>query len=298
MDRKKVLMIFGAAWVSAALLTWFLYATTRAPRVEKTIAVQAAARDMPAGTRLAKSDLKTVRFPEKDVPRMALLDEKQLLDRPLLFPVNANEPLTAAKVASVGGAEGVSSTIEVGKRAISVAITDTTGVSGLIQPRSHVDVLFTRTGAMTEAVTTTILEDVVVLAMGRTTEAPNASTPTAPVAAGTTAARALTATLLVTPEQTRVVELAKNQGRISLSLRNPLDRDTTGPGSTTAEALYAGALKGKGFSFGAARQVAPPPPPKPEPPKPVVIERPPPPKPKKVIDVFRGDKHVQETFNE
>jgi len=297
MDRKKILMIFAGAWVSAALLTWFLYATTRAPRVEKTIAVQAAARDMPAGTRLSKADLKTVRFPERDVPKMALFDEKQLLDRPLLFPVSANEALTASKVASLGGAEGVSSTIEVGKRAISVAITDTTGVSGLIQPRSHVDVLFTRTGSMSEAVTTTILEDVVVLAMGRTTEAPSASSPTA-VNTGTTAARALTATLLVTPEQTRTVELAKNQGRISLALRNPLDHDAAGVGSTTAEALYAGALKGRGFSFGPARQVAPPPPPRPEPPKPIVIEKPPPPAPKRVIDVFRGDKHVQETFNE
>jgi pilus assembly protein CpaB len=265
--------------------------------VEKTIAVQAAARDMPAGTRLVKGDLKTVRFPERDVPKMALLDEKQLLDRPLLFPVSANEPLTASKVASLGGAEGVSSTIEVGKRAISVPITDTTGVSGLIQPRAHVDVLFTRAGSMTEAVTTTILEDIVVLAMGRTTEAPSAAnTPSAAaVNAGTAAARALTATLLVTPEQTRTVELAKNQGRISLSLRNPLDHNAAGTGSTTAEALYAGAFKGKGF--GAARP-APPPPPRPEPPKPIVIERPPPPRPKNVIDVFRGDKHVQETFNE
>src|SRR5205823_14600707 len=119
MDRKKVLMIFTAAWVSAALLTWFLYATTRAPRVQETVAVQAAARDMPAGTRLLKADLKTVRILAKDVPKFAILDEKQLLERPTLYPVSVNEPLTAAKVASLGGAEGVPSLIDVGKRAIS-----------------------------------------------------------------------------------------------------------------------------------------------------------------------------------
>src|SRR5712692_4659140 len=114
MDRKRVLMIFALAWVSAALLTLFLYRTTQAPRVEKTVAVEAAARDMPAGKRLVKGDLKTVRVLEKDVPKLAVLDEKQLLDRPLLYPVSANEPLTAAKVSSLTGAEGVSSTIEPG----------------------------------------------------------------------------------------------------------------------------------------------------------------------------------------
>ena len=65
MDRQKMVMIFAAAWVSAALLTWFLYATTKAPRSEKMVAITAAARDMPAGTRLRQADLKSVRVPEK-----------------------------------------------------------------------------------------------------------------------------------------------------------------------------------------------------------------------------------------
>ncbi len=81
MDRQKVLLIFGAAWFSAALLTWFLYASTKAPRVEKTVAIQAAARDMPAGTLLRKEDLKAVRVGEKDVPKAAILDAK-LGDQP------------------------------------------------------------------------------------------------------------------------------------------------------------------------------------------------------------------------
>ena len=84
--------------------------------------------------------------------------------------MGANEAIISKKVASAAGAEGLPAMIEIGKRAISVPITDASGVAGLIQPRAHVDVLFTKPGSMTEAVTTTILEDVVVLAMGRTTE--------------------------------------------------------------------------------------------------------------------------------
>lgn len=293
MDRKKILIIFVGAWVSAAALTWFLYSSTRAPKQEKTVSIVAAARDMPAGTRLQKGDLKKVRVLEADAPKNAVGDEKQLVDRPLLFPVAANEPITPVKVAGTSGVEGVPATIDIGKRAIAVSITDATGVAGLIQPRAHVDVLFTRTGSMADAVTSTILEDIVVLAIGRITETTNSTTPAA--AANTTTTTATRAvTLLVTPEQTRVLELAKNQGRISLALRNPLDTTTAPPGSTTAGALYANAPAPKAT----ARRTAPdpPPPPKVEPPKPVIVEHKEEPKPKKLIDVYRGDKHVQESF--
>jgi pilus assembly protein CpaB len=284
-----MVIIFAAAWISAALLTWFLYATTKAPHAEKMVAITAAARDMPAGTRLQKPDLKTVRVPEKDVPKAAILDQKLAIDRPLLFPVGANEALSSNKVASAAGPEGLPALIEIGKRAVSVPITDSSGVAGMIQPRAHVDVLFTKPGSNAEAVTTTILEDVVVLAMGRTTEVANSSS----VTAISTAPRSTTqaATLLVSPEQARKLELAKNQGKISLALRNPLDHSSAKDQSaTTSEQLYAG--------FHPKREtpnlrddrlwnqlVA----------KPVEKKEPPPP-PRHVIDVYRGDKHVQEIF--
>jgi len=288
MDRKRILLIFIGAWVSAALLTWLLYASTKAPRVEKMVAIEAAAHDMAAGTRLRKGDLKTVRVPEKDVPKFAILDEKFALDRPLLFPVSANEPITSSKIAGTTGLEGVAATIEVGKRAIAVPITDTSGVAGLIQPRAHVDVLFTRTGTLAEAVTSTILEDVVVLAIGRNTEGTNSSTTAA--AAATAAAQAAarpaqSATLLVTPAQARKLELAKNEGRISLALRNPLDHSpVSDSGATTAQELYPG-FETKAKDVRSQPRVAQ-----------HIAEKKEPPKPSKVVEVFRGDKHAQESF--
>ena len=177
------------------------------------------------------------------MPKAAILDEKMAIDRPLLFPVGANEAIISNKVASAAGAEGLPALIEVGKRAVSVPITDSSGVAGMIQPRAHVDVLFTKPGSMSEAVTTTILEDIVVLAMGRVTEVSNTSAAAATTAITTTAARPTTqaATLLVTPEQARKLELAKNQGKISLALRNPLDHSSAKDQSaTTSDQLYAG----------------------------------------------------------
>ena len=36
MDRQKKFLLFGAAWVSALLLTWFYYANAVAPKQQKT----------------------------------------------------------------------------------------------------------------------------------------------------------------------------------------------------------------------------------------------------------------------
>lgn len=299
MDRQKLFLIFGASIVCAALLSWFVLSQAR-PKAEALRKVLAAAHDMPAGTRLKKSDLRFVSVPERDVPRTALFDEKTALDRVLLFPVNQNEPVSTTKLTVSGGAEGLAATIEQGKRAVSVQITDATSAGGLIQPRSHVDVLFTRPGAMNEAVTTTVVEDVIVLSVGKLTEAGQTIDPKAARPSSTAA------TLMVTPEQARKLELARNQGKISLALRNPLDKSTDPDnGAITAEALdpmFADSAMARRRAASRLPNVRdrtvwdqltaggdPPKPPKRE-------EKKEPPKPRWVVDVYRGEKHVQEIF--
>lgn len=284
MDRQKLLLIFGAAWVSAALLTWILYQATTAPKSEKTVACTVATKDMPAGTKLKKSDVKVVRLPEKALPKTAVLEEDRAVGSVLLFPVSANEPFTAAKLTSTNRIEGLASTIEPGMRAISVPITDSSSAAGLIQPRSHVDVLFTRPGTMSEAVTSTILENVIVMSIGRVTEVvqnqnldPRATRP-----------QTQAATLLVTPEQARKLELAKNEGKISLSLRNPLDgSESVDHKPTYAESLNVGPLERKKPTLANVRD--------PNVWAKLVGEKKEAPK-RTVVDVFRGEKHVQEVF--
>jgi len=319
-------MIFGAAFLAAVLLTFFLYHATVAPKTDKMADVVAVSRDLQAGVRLSKADIKKIKIPEKDLPKLALGDDKMALDRVLLYPVNANEPLTSNKLSSLSGIDGLASTIENGKRALSVQINDASGVAGLIQPRAHVDVLFTRSGSMTEAVTTTILEDVVVLSIGRLTEvqslsstdskSSSSSSSSSLSTSSSTANRA--ATLLVSPEQSRKLELAKNQGKISLALRNPLDKSVSEGDNSTVSGedldplLYARLARARG---GKVRGLGPLPnmkdnaawskligdddAPKPKPPVVVVPPaKPAPPPPRAIVDVFRGDKHTVETFHD
>src|SRR3989441_4816236 len=308
MDRQRILMIFLVAWVSAALLTYIFISKTRGPRTEATKKILAVSRDLPLGARIRKTDLRVVEIRERDLPKGALLQDKDAVDRALLVPVSANEPLTNFKLTSSTGADGIPATIEAGMRAISVQINDTSGVAGLIQPNSRVDVLFTRPGSMAEAVTSVILQNIKVLAIGRLVQMGQTLDPKAP--------KMPVATLLMSPEDAQKLELAKNEGKISLTLRNPLDQ-TSNPDLAPVNsdvldpmisARLARARRGRTTNVrgkvpnlddprvwqeltgekkiktdeeleAAARN-----------------KKKEPEKPRLVVDVFRGDKHVQETF--
>ena len=329
MDRQKLLMIFGGAFASAALLTWFLYSQTVAPKKDKMVTVLAATADLPAGTRVQKVHLKKISIPQSTAPRAIIAEENLALDRALLYPIAQNEPVLSTRLSTVTGADGVASLIEPGKRAVSVSVADAASAGGLIQPRAHVDVLFTRTGSMAEAVTSTVLEDVIVLSIGRNVEAGGAVNAPASGSANQAATQSTgnrSVTLLVTPEQARVVELAKNQGKISLSLRNPKDSvkseevqsatsESIDPGlmlrTAKARAMATGRMPTRAMmnipnlqddkAWAALVGEDPaqrPPVPAAAPPARTVVEKKEPPKPRAVVDVFRGDKHVQEVFQD
>jgi pilus assembly protein CpaB len=289
MDRQKKVLIFVGAWLSAGLLTWFLYAKTVTPQQEKQAAVLVATHDMPVGTLLRQTDLKKVNYPERSIPKGVLSDPKDAVNRVLLVPMTASEPVISTKLSAATTVEGMASTIDPGMRAVSVQITDATGVAGMVQPNSHVDVLFTRPGTMAEAVTSTILEDIKVLSTGK--QLPTGTTP------DPRAPRSPVVTLVMSPADAQKLELAKNQGKISLSLRNPLDAGkSTTPGPMTTDVLDPNQtqriLAARKLRSGKSLDEIPKvfqdlktPPKKSEPEKPRVI-----------VDVYRGDKHVQESF--
>jgi Flp pilus assembly protein CpaB len=167
---------------------------------------------------------------------------------------------------------------------------------------------------MTEALSKVILEDITVLSVGRNTEISTTDPKAAAAAAAApsvnaTAQRAVT--LLVTPEESAKLELAKNNGKIGLVLRNPLDSSKINQEQPIyADALdpYLGARKERMAKLSQnpnlpnmARTVnddktwntltgqkdsKKPSPKDTDPSKP----------PQKIVDVFRGEKHVQEVF--
>ncbi len=97
-------------------------------------------------------------------------------------------------------------------RAVSVRVNEVIGVAGFVVPGTRVDVLLT--GNPTNAAdqrTTTVLENVAVIATGQKLERNTAGEPQlTPVI-----------TLLVSPDDAQKLTLATTEGKIQLSLRNP-----------------------------------------------------------------------------
>ena len=179
MDRQRILLIFGVAWVSAAILTWFLWSRTRAPLTEKTTRVVAAARDMAAGTQLRKSDVRLIALPAKDLPRAAVLDATLVEGYALLYPVMANEPLTTHKLSSREGRRWVAGHHR-HRHAGRIDPCQRHQRSGRTHPATGAcGCPLHAAGSMAEALTTVVLEDAVVLSIGRNTEAAPPAAPQA-----------------------------------------------------------------------------------------------------------------------
>jgi len=116
-------------------------------------------------------------------------------------------------------------------RAVSGRVNEVVSVAGLVPPGTRVDVLLTGSpGGAGDEETTTVLQNVAVLASGHTLER------TATGEAQTTAV----ITLLVTPEDAQRLTLASSGGRIQLALRNPLDTKQDDVPASSSRGLYKG----------------------------------------------------------
>jgi pilus assembly protein CpaB len=231
MNRSRLLMIGGLALALGLLVSATVYnrlKTTGGSNSEPGAEVVVAANDILVGTKLEERDIRLARFAQSTIPPGAFTKKSLVLGRGVVLPVSKGEFILSSKLAVAG--TGLSSLIPPGMRAVSVRVNDVVSVAGFVQPGSRVDVLGTgNPGAGGERQTTTVLENVAVIAVGKSLERTGES-QAAPVI-----------TLLVSPDDAQKLTLAAQEGRIQLSLRNPLDTRKEQIGATHTSALYPGA---------------------------------------------------------
>ena len=285
MQRHRVLLAFGIAWLSALLLSWWVYKRTTAPPSRDLVYVVAASQDLPVGRRIQAGDLKLIALDRKDQPKGAFLKTADIVDRSVVVPMAASELVLNGKLAGKGSGEGLTALIEPGTRAISVQVNEISGVSGFIQPGTRVDVLFTRIFSSGDAATTTLLQNVKVIAYGRQLD------PGAKVDPRDTS-RPTVATLLVTQEQAEKLVLAGQRGRIQLALRNGLDHEVT-RSSDPVQAVDLGIDEPR---KAAAKSVAPVVPIVPRAAPVVVTKTSKPENEGHVVRIYRGEKVTEETL--
>jgi pilus assembly protein CpaB len=198
-----------------------------------TVPVVVAAREVPVGTLLTRDHLAVIAWPIASKVQGTFSRLEDALDRGTILALAVNEPVMEGKLAPKGAGAGLSTTIAPGMRAISIKVNEVVGVAGFVVPGSRVDVLITieRPGAQRNTMTRVVVSNVQVLTAGSRIDQDTAQKDGKPIAA-------TVVTLLVSPEDAERIALAQNEGKITLTLRNPLDAQVNPtPGAQTASLL-------------------------------------------------------------
>ena len=192
-------------------------------------------KDVPSGTVIEKSMLKVKVVPKSGLEgRVVDADETkkeyvQAYGRKLLVSRRKGELLFWADIE--GGNpqnRGLAGDIKRSMRALSISVSGAASVSGMVNPNDHVDVIATfsvpRANAtvpgQTDLVTSTILQNVLVLATGKET----AKTQVQRGYGVNNSGGYNTVTLEVTPREAEMLVFAEQmKGRLALSLRSRSD---------------------------------------------------------------------------
>ena len=189
--------------------------------------VVVAGRDIAPGETIHPSDMIVTQIPVAAAPLTPFNNTGALDGRIAAGPMFKGQTVLENNLAPLGSTGGLSALITKGMRAITIEVNEFTAVGGMVLPGSKVDIIAVlHDDRHNQTVSRTVLQDVVVMAVGH-----NVTTPSDPVAAGTPAQPPTTppsistnnVTLLVTPEQAQVLQLAAMSGRPWLVLRNGKD---------------------------------------------------------------------------
>jgi pilus assembly protein CpaB len=233
----SVLIFAFVVSAGASLLLYRLIASrVTANAKQPTAQVIVAARTLGLGTLLRDSDLKMGDW-SGPLPQGALLRKEDVVGRGVMAAIYDGEPIVENRLAPKGAGAGLAATIPAGMRAVAVKVNDVVGVAGFVVPGMRVDVLISGNPpgapASTGMVSKTLLQNIEVLSAGQNFQKDAEGKPV----------QVQVVNLLVTPEQAEVLNLASNETKIQLVLRNPLDTQTAKTPGIAMGTLFGAAVK-------------------------------------------------------
>lgn len=238
MDNRRIALALVIALAVSAGATLIFYSKIRKQREApvKTNKVVAAKDVLRAGTQLSSDNVVLIDWPQNIALQGSFSKIEDVVGRPLIQPVAANQPILDSTLAQPGSGLGLTVRIPEGMRAVSVSSNAVVGVAGFLYPGSHVDVLVTyRPPGEPNPVTQTVLQNVEILSAGQKIEPdPQGKPETVNVV-----------TLLLNPLDTEKLVLATSQGGIQFVLRNGVDTSSTTTPPIDVSELMTGKPKPK-----------------------------------------------------
>jgi pilus assembly protein CpaB len=197
-----------AAWVAR---NW-VQARLSADGPEAGMTVVVAAMEIPFGTKVESRHLRTITLPRNAQVGDVFGKTDDVIGLITLQKIISGEILLKARFADRNAGSTLAAIVKPDMRAVTVRVDDVIGVAGFLMPGNHVDVVAARM-VNQRAVTETVLRDLDVLAVDQSASQDKDQ----PVVV-----RAVT--LEVSPKDAEILVRAREEGKIQLTLRNPLDK--------------------------------------------------------------------------
>ncbi|MCL6739949.1 Flp pilus assembly protein CpaB [Sphingomonas sp. RB56-2] len=235
MDVKKVALLVGALVIAVvtAIMAKNMFAgagadqANAAPVVPAGPKVLVARKALPVGTIIDAESLTFQAWPKELVQNAYYTegapeaDVQKLLGTVVRNPITAGQPLTKGALVGPNDRGFLAAALGPGMRAITVPVSNTTGVAGFIFPGDRVDMMLTQDVAgggdgPPLKVSETVIRNLRVLATDQRTDSKDEE--------GKTIVKTFnTVTLEVTPRIAEKIAVAQSLGSLSLSLRSIAD---------------------------------------------------------------------------
>jgi len=228
----SLLLGVGAAW---AANLWVQQRLTMANSDAEFDVVVGAATAIPYGTKVESRHLRVMQVTKDGAPENAFRTLEEVEGMVSTVAIARGEILLKDRFADHATGSTLAALVKSSMRAVTVRVDDVVGVAGFLLPGNRVDIVATRLDRSSRRATAeTILRNVRVLAVDQTASTEEND----PVIV-----RAVT--LELTPKQSEVLVKAKEEGRIQLTLRNPLDEEEVAatPEPAPVQAAPAPAVK-------------------------------------------------------
>lgn len=234
MDVRKLVLLIGALVIAAvtAVMAKNLFSGASAPQVQAAPVVPAgpevlvATRSLPVGTIIDAEALRYQIWPQGLVQPAYFIkgegnsDPSALIGTVVRNEISAGQPMTQGSLIKPGERGFLAAALGPGMRAITVPVSNISGVAGFIFPGDRVDMVLTQQVGGGEGpplkVSETILRNLRVLATDQRTNAAGED--------GKPEVRsAASVTLEATPKIAEKIAVAQTIGSLSLSLRSIAD---------------------------------------------------------------------------
>ncbi|WP_414901381.1 Flp pilus assembly protein CpaB [Sphingomonas flavalba] len=235
MDGKKIALLVGALVIAVitALMARSLMSGTTAPTAQAAAVpddspqVLVATKALPIGTIVEQDAFRYQPWP-KELMQSAYFvkgeeggDPQQLVGRVVRYAVTAGQPLTQGALVKPGDRGFLAAALGPGMRAVTVAVSASSGVAGFVFPGDRIDLVVTqevRGGGDGPPLKTseTFVRNLRVLATDQRTDSTDEDGKTKVLAFSTV-------TLEATPRIAEKIAVAQTVGQLSLSLRSIAD---------------------------------------------------------------------------